>query len=622
MEIIGTSNKFLEIDVKTKTSKIFTIDESLVKKYIGGKGLGLKILYDRLNLLCDPLGEENILVFALGVMLGTGAPCSARWSCVSKSPLTGIMCHSSCGGPFGMALKTAGYDGLIITGASDSPVNIFIDGDEVKFQDASSFWGLTTTETQEKLALGKEDGECVIGPAGENKVLYANIKSGHRYLGRGGFGAIMGAKKIKAIVSKGKKYMIKPVDEKIFSKTKKIASKYINQNKFTSESYRKYGTNYNVRLCNKAGLLPVNNFRYRTDERAEEIAGENMAKKYDTKPSPCKPCLIVCGHKGKYPDGKTRQIPEYETAGLFGPNLGIYDSNKIAEWNDLCNDMGLDTISTAGTISYIMEAAEKNMISSNLKFGSVEGIEDFIKDVAYRRNLGDEAANGSRRLAQKYGGKEFAINVKGLEMAAYDPRGAWGQGLNYAVANRGGCHLSSFVVATEAMFHYLDSYTTYGKHYWVYFFENLYSAVNSLHTCLFTGFAYILERPLVRFTPKPILSLIMRLFPTIAINLMDWSIFSAFYSSITGYKTSMRGFLKAGERIHILERYMNNKIGIAREDDSLPERFLTEDDSSYKRKSKVPLNAMLNKYYKLRGYDDNGIPTAKTLRKAEIKDDK
>ncbi|HQB61919.1 MAG TPA: aldehyde ferredoxin oxidoreductase C-terminal domain-containing protein, partial [Spirochaetota bacterium] len=163
---------------------------------------------------------------------------------------------------------------------------------------------------------------------------------------------------------------------------------------------------------------------------------------------------------------------------------------------------------------------------------------------------------------------------------------------------------------------------TYGKHYWVYFFENLYSAVNSLHTCLFTGFAYILERPLVRFTPKPILSVVMRLFPIIAINLMDWSIFSSFYSSITGYKTSMREFLKAGKRIHILERYMNNKIGIAREDDSLPERFLTEDESDYKRKSKVPLNAMLNKYYKLRGYDDNGIPTAKTLKKAEIKDDK
>ncbi|HPY88849.1 MAG TPA: aldehyde ferredoxin oxidoreductase family protein [Spirochaetota bacterium] len=622
MEIIGTSNKFLEIDVKTKISKIFDIDETLVKKYLGGKGLGLKILYDRMNLQCDPLGDENMLVFSLGVMLGTGAPCSARWSCVSKSPLTGIMCHSSCGGPFGMALKTAGYDGLIVTGASDSPVNIFIDGAEVKFQDASSLWGLTTTETQEKLALGKDDGECVIGPAGENKVLYANIKSGHRYLGRGGFGAIMGAKKIKAIVVKGKKYTIKPVDEVTFSKTKKIASKYINQNKFTSDSYRKYGTTYNVRICNKAGLLPVNNFRYRTDERSEEIAGENMAKKYDTKPSPCKPCLIVCGHKGKYPDGKTRQIPEYETAGLFGPNLGIYDSDKIAEWNDLCNDMGLDTISTAGTISYIMEATEKKLIASNLKFGSVDRIEDFIKDVAYRRGLGDEAANGSKRLAQKYGGKEFAINVKGLEMAAYDPRGAWGQGLNYAVANRGGCHLSSFVVATEAMFRYLNSYTTYGKHYWVYFFENLYSAVNSLHTCLFTGFAYILERPLVRFTPKPILSVVMRLFPIIAINLMDWSIFSSFYSSITGYKTSMREFLKAGKRIHILERYMNNKIGIAREDDSLPERFLTEDESDYKRKSKVPLNAMLNKYYKLRGYDDNGIPTAKTLKKAEIKDDK
>jgi len=518
-----------------------------------------------------------------------------------------------------MALKTAGYDGLIVTGASDSPVNIFIDGAEVKFQDASSLWGLTTTETQEKLALGKDDGECVIGPAGENKVLYANIKSGHRYLGRGGFGAIMGAKKIKAIVVKGKKYTIKPVDEVTFSKTKKIASKYINQNKFTSDSYRKYGTTYNVRICNKAGLLPVNNFRYRTDERSEEIAGENMAKKYDTKPSPCKPCLIVCGHKGKYPDGKTRQIPEYETAGLFGPNLGIYDSDKIAEWNDLCNDMGLDTISTAGTISYIMEATEKKLIASNLKFGSVDRIEDFIKDVAYRRGLGDEAANGSKRLAQKYGGKEFAINVKGLEMAAYDPRGAFGQGLSYAVANRGACHLSATAFGLEVYLDLMDAYSYRSKASMVKYQEDIYSAINSLQTCVFTVFPYELETPLMKYSPRPVLKFMMNLMAGVAMRFVDVSLWPELWSAVTGERLGMTAFLRAGARVQVLERMMNCAEGISRKDDTLPDRLLNEFRKCDSKERGIPLEKMLNRYYFVRGFDKNGIPKEGTIKRMKIK---
>ena len=617
-QIFGTSKKILEINLNDKTYNTFEVTDDDIKLYIGGKGLGLKLLYDRLDIHCDPLGADNILAFMTGVILGTGAPCSGRWSGLTKSPLTGIICHSSCGGPFGMALKTAGFDGVLIYGASETPIKIVISFDSVAFEDASDIWGLTTSETQNKLNLTKDEGECIIGPAGEKQVLYANIKSGHRYLGRGGFGAVMGAKKIKAIVAKGKKYEIKPFNEKLFSKIKKITTDYINKNKFSSESYRKYGTCFNVRLCNKNGLLPVDNFRYRTDDRSDAISGEIMAEKYKTKPSTCKPCSILCGHKGTFPDGKTRQIPEYETAGLFGPNLGIYDSEIIAKWNDLCNELGLDTISTAVTISYVMEATEKRLLDTKLVFGNSSGIEEFIKDIAYRRGLGYEAANGTRWLSERYGGKKFAINVKGLEMAAYDPRGAWGHGLGYAVANRGGCHLSSFVVATEALFHYINPYTVYGKHHWVYFFENLYTSVNSLHTCLFTGFAYLLEKPVAKLTPKPILSLVMKVFPQIAIGLMDWSLFSELFSSITGIKMSKKEFINTGERVHVLERYINTLIGITEEDDSLPERFLTEDESNFKRKSTVPLNRLLKNYYKLRNYDEKGIPTKKLLNKLGI----
>ena len=617
-EIIGTSNKYLEINLSTKSYKEFIISDNDLKLYLGGKGLGIKLLYEKMDLEIDPLSEKNFLIFMMGVLLGTGAPCSGRWCCITKSPLTNIIGTSSCGGPFGMALKTCGYDGLLITGKSEKPIYIVVTENRVEFLDATNLWGKTTQETQRELALSPTDGACVIGPAGENMVLYANIASGHRFLGRAGFGAVMGSKNLKAIVAKGGIYSIKPKDQKLFNKTKEKAIKFINRNEFTSKAYRKFGTTYNLSICNRFGILPVNNFSLRQSENAKYVTGEAMAERYNSKPSTCKPCLILCGHKGTYPDGKIRQIPEYETTGLLGPNLGVYDPDIISEWNELANEMGLDTITLGATLSYIMEATEKGLIKTDFKFGKTDNISETIKDIAYKKGIGRELALGTKRLAEKYGGKEFAINVKGLELAAYDPRGSWGQGLNYAVANRGGCHLSSFVVGIEVIFNYINPYSTYGKHIWVKFFENLWASVNSLHTCQFTGFAYMLEPFLVKWTPKFLLSFVMELMPRLAILLIDWSIFSDFFSGITGIKLSKFDFLKAGERIHLLERYLNTKMGITSKDDTLPEKLLKEDNSNYKRKAVVPLEKMLKKYYKIRKYNKQGIPEEKILKKFKI----
>jgi aldehyde:ferredoxin oxidoreductase len=617
-EIIGTSNRILEINLTTNEVNVFKITEKDRKLYMGGKGLGLKLLYDRMKPGTDPLGEENILAIMMGVYIGTGAPCSGRFAAITKSPLTRIFASSYCGGPFGIAYKTAGYDGLLITGRSEKPVYVVIDANNVTFEDASALWGKDTRDTQEALNLGKKEGALVIGPAGENKVLYANIASGHRYLGRGGFGAVMGAKNLKAIVARGKEYKIVPKNREKFNKLKRKAARYINNNFFTADQYRTYGTAANVKYCNKDGALPVKNFREGSHERALEVSGEAMKEKYTFQPGTCIPCSIRCGHKGTLKDGRVYQIPEYQTTALFGPNLGMFNTDDIIQWNDLCGRMGMDTISAGTTLSYVMEAGEKGLLKTKLTFGSPEGIEKTLVDIAYRRDQGDELANGTRWLSQKYGGSEFAMQVKGMEMSAYDPRASWGQGLAYAAANRGGHHLSAFLVAQEVFFHFLKPYTTRARVPFVCFFESLFSAINSLNTCIFTPFAFILEAGAAKYTPNPLLGFLMQNMPGLALKLTDVSMYSKFFEAITGITLSPGDMLRAGHRIHTLERYMNTREGISRKDDTLPERFLKEGRANDPGKRTVPLEKMLARYYRRRGYDDNGIPTHKTLKKLNI----
>ncbi len=616
-EIIGTSNRGIEINLSTKQVKEFEISNEDRKMYLGGKGLALKYLYEKLEPGINSFNEKNIIAFFMGVYMGTGAPNSGRFAGVTKSPLTGLIVSSSCGGPFGMAFKTAGYDALIITGRSEKPVFIEIHPKNIRIKDASHVWGKDTIETQDALCSEKKSAALVIGPAGENKVLYSNIASGQRFFGRGGMGAVMGSKNLKAIVAYGNEYKIVPKNLNIFKKLKTKATKQINKNNFTANLYRNFGTCTNVNFCNRGGILPVSNFRFGNHKKAYLVSGELMKEKYNTKHSSCVPCTILCGHKGTYKDG-VHQIPEYETTALFGPNLEIFDTDIISSWNNICNRMGMDTISTAVTLSYIMEAGEKKLINTKLKFGSPENIKETLEDIAFRRGSGNDYANGTRWLSEKYGGKDFAIHVKGLEMAAYDPRGSWGQGLSYAVANRGACHISASIFSSEVFMGFLNPYTHRAKAKFVRFFENLFSTINSLHTCLFTSFAYILEPPVVKYTPQPLLSFAMQNLPDIAIMLMDISIYSKLFEAICGIKMSQKNMIKIGERIHTLERYMNTREGISKKDDTLPDRFLKESRKYESKNKRIPLNKMLKKYYKIRGYDNNGIPKKETLQKLSI----
>jgi aldehyde:ferredoxin oxidoreductase len=619
-EVIGSNNRILEIDLTKKKFSETEINQKDRTMYLGGKGLGLKLLYDRMEPGVDPLGPENIMAICTGVLMGTGAPCSGRFEAVTKSPLTGIMITASCGGPFGMALKTSGWDGLIIKGKASTPTYLFIDSKGVQFKSAKAIWGKTTAAAEAAL-LKEGAGAMVIGPAGENLVSFANIRSGHRFLGRGGMGAVLGSKNIKGIVARGGEVKIVPAKKKRFNKVNKKFFKYINQNFMTSGAYRSFGTNANTNLSNAAGILPVRNFTGGSHGEAHKISGETMAERFKTKWDTCKPCVIMCGHKGTI-EGKEEHIPEYETVGLMGSNLEIFDPVKIAELDGICANMGMDTISAGGTLAWAMEATEKGLIKTNLKFGSPAGVPEMLKDIAYRRGIGKDLALGSKAASKKYGGEDFAIHVKGLEMAAYDPRGCIGHGLSYATANRGACHLSSSLMVLEAYLGMASPNAKRWKPFMVKFMENTYAAMNSLHICHFTAFAVFLEPPLIKLSPVKLLWTLVQNVAPVALNLMDVSLWPELWYAILGKSYvpyfSMLKFYKTGERIHMLERYMNTREGISKKDDTLPLRLLTEGRKCDVKERVVPLEPMLKKYYKLRGYDSNGIPKKRILKRLGI----
>ncbi len=615
-KIIGTSNQVLEVNLESQTHTIYKVTDDERRLFLGAKGLGLKLLFDRLTPGNDPLEPDNIIAFMPGVLMGTGGPCSGRFEALTKSPLTGIMVSSSCGGPFGLALKTAGWDGLLIKGKAAAPIYLDITEQGIEFKDAKKIWGMEIPDAQAVLDVQKAKS-LVIGPAGENQVLYANMASGHRFLGRGGLGAVMGSKNLKAVRATGGAYLIKPCDPIMFKKVKTRAAKYINRNNMTAVRYRNFGTSSNVRDCLKAGVLPINNFQDSKHELSDQVSGEFMAEKHETYHHTCKPCIIRCGHRGKFKTGEM-SAPEYETIGLMGTSLGIFDLDTIAEFNHICGRLGLDTISTGGTLAWVMEASSKGLIQSDLKFGSEKGIKQAIYNIANMKDFGAKMALGTRVLSREFGGKDFAMHVKGMEISAYDPRGSFGQGLAYAVANRGGCHLSSYLIAQEVYFNFLNPDSFYGKAKWVNFIENLGCCINSLQTCFFTSYAFIFEPPLTKYTPDFILKILMQHFPSLALALIDYSIYTKLYSSVTGITVSNKEFIKAGERIHVLERYMNIREGVTHNEDTLPHRFLKQGRKFNNDNTVVPLDKMLPEYYKIRRFNDQGVPLEATLKQLNI----
>lgn len=627
----GYMGKFLDIDLSTGIIGDYPISDTLREQYLGSKGLATRILYDTTPRGVDPLGPDNVLIANTGPLVGSGAPCTSRFNISTKSPLTGGVLSCNCGGNFGMFLKRAGYDGVIVRGKAAKPTWIHVEEDKVELRDADDLWGLNTEETQEKLPKGT--GKIVIGPAGENLVLYACIMSQERAAGRGGAGAVMGSKNLKAITAKGKAKTPVAYPEK-FQKDVKRWIKILQHHPATGEMMPSFGTAVFVNRCNETNTMPTHNFARGSFEGAEAVSGEVLADTILTKNFGCASCVIKCGRRVMVGD-KDVKGPEYETLGLLGPNIENADLGKICQWNYEADLMGMDTISLGNTLGFAMELTEKGMLDSSLKFGEAAGISEMIEDIAYRRGLGDDLADGVKRMSEKYGGKDFAMHVKGMELAAYEPRGAVGHGLGYAVANRGGCHIAGgYMIYFEANGPLtMDPLTTNAKPHLAALMQILLDSLSDAGSCQFTAFTAIPKQllglkpssTLYRVVAKslelfgPAISLMLKYPKVLAIvPPMELLQHPKAISDLTGMKLTLGKYIEAGQRTYVIERLFNQREGIMGSADTLPRRSTEELQTSDPR-SRVPLAKMLPVYYRLRGLDRCGTPTPKTLAKLGVR---
>ncbi len=624
----GYMGDALWIDLSKKATRAYDISDADRELFVGNKGLAAKILWDNLEPGIDPLGNKNILVVTTAPLTGAGAPCSSRYNISTKSPLTGGITSSNSGGNFGMYLKRAGFDALILAEKAKSPIFIEINNGQTIFHDAKDLWGLDTVATQEKLreTYGKKASMIVIGPAGENIVRYACIMNEERAHGRGGVGAVMGSKNVKAVVAIGDQ---KPsiAEPEAFKKANKAWVKQLRDHPVTGNTLPKYGTLNLLAKANKLSVLPTRNFQEGKYEHADDIDAEALSKNYNVKNDGCYSCPIRCGRIVEI-DGKQVKGPEYETVGMFGASFGNNDLWKICEWNYLMDKLGLDTISAGATISCAAELTEQGLLKSKLKWGETKGIDKLLTQIAYREGLGDDLAEGSMRLAEKYGGPQYAMHAKGMELAAYEPRRSVGMGLGYATANRGGCHINSgYLIYFENLGPVnVDPLSTLGKTGLLIFQQNTIEAISTCGSCIFTSYAIIpgiagkisaygavaKTLDVVVRSSGDLMGMLFKLPPGALPFHLPMIPQSKSIATLTGMKFGAGAFLAAGNRVYNLERLFNVREGLV--EDTLPKRLTDEPQDPDDPKTKVPLSEMLPKYYKARGWDERGIPTPKTLK--------
>lgn len=597
----GYNGKILRVNLKEMSFKVEDLDLEKAKKYLGGRGLGTKILSEEVDPTIDPLSPENKLIVMSGPLTGTPTPTGGRYMVVTKSPLSGTIASSNSGGYWGAELKAAGYDIIIVEEKAEKPVYISIEDDVVEIKDASHLWGKTVSETTSTLekVLPEKARVLTIGPAGENLSRIAAIMNDYdRAAGRSGVGAVMGSKNLKAITVKGtgKVNIYDPDNLKsIFSES----IKKIRENGVTGQGLPTYGTAVLVNIINENGAFPTNNFQESYFSRAEDISGEALEEKYLVKREACYRCPIACGRYCKV-DEIEGGGPEYETIWAFGSDCGVSDLASVIKANYWCNQMGLDTISAGATIAAAMELYDKGYIKDEeidgtpLKFGNADAVIEWTKKMGRGEGLGAKMAEGSYRLAEAYGAQELSMSVKKLEMPAYDPRGIQGQGLQYATSNRGGCHVRGYLISPEILGlpEKLDRFSLEGKAEWAKIFQDLTAAIDSLGLCLFTSFA---------------------------LNAEDYS---KLYNLVCGTNYTAESMLEAGERIWNIEKIFNLRAGISSEEDKLPKRLLEEPIKEGPSKGWVhKLDELLPKYYEARGWDTNGVPTKERLEVLGIQDD-
>ena len=590
---MGYAYSYLDINLTTGKIHEKKLDLELAEKYIGGKGLGAKLLYDNLKPEIDPLSEENIILFMTGPLTGTSVVTSGRWCIVTKSPHTGIYLDSQIGGKFGHRLKKAGYDYVLVRGKAEEPVYINISSENSEILSAEGIWGKGTFETERMLKEKYPKSEVAsIGPAGENLVTYANIMTDNSHMaGRGGAGAVMGSKNLKAVVAGGT-LKIDPVHENFKDLTRAFRSKV--QNDPGVQNRHRIGTMMWVNMSNQGGFLPTRNYQSGVFESAEDISGEKMLEENTYAHKACYGCLIACGKANKFSSGKYAGLdvegPEYETTALLGSNCGLTDLGAVAKASQLCDDLGIDTITSGATISFAMECVEKKILKQDsvedLVFGNDDAVLQMLHLIAYREGIGELFAQGSKKAAEKLGNNslDFAIQVKGLELAGVEPRGSFGMALAYSTADRGACHQRCWTPSAELRGD-LKRFSMEGVPKFVKESQDERAACFSLVVCDFLPF--------------------------------DTQEMMNMLNAATGFSYTPEDYIKTGERIWNLTRMFNVREGINAYDDVLPKRFSKEVMPEGPAKGQIVTEEVLEKakidYYNLRGWDSEGIPTKEKL---------
>jgi aldehyde:ferredoxin oxidoreductase len=546
-----------------------------------------------MNVKSDPLSPDNALILCTGPLTGSSAPTSGRWCIVTKSPLTSLFLDSQVGGYFGAEIKKSGYDFIIIKGRADNPVYIAIHDDNVEIKDAHHLWGKNTTATEESL---KHEGRVLsIGVAGEKCVNYACINTDlfvHKgrggNAGRGGAGAVMGSKNLKAVVITGT-HTMEYAHREEFKKAVKTSIKIINENDFIPLR-RKYGTPIWINPVNENQLLPTYNFSRGYFEKADNISGETMHDTIVVENKSCFSCPIACGKWTRFDfGGNSYEVegPEYESIALLGSNCGNESIEHVAYLGYLCDEYGLDTISAGNVVGFAVEAAQENLIDEDVSYNDPVTQGELIRKIAYREGVGNELAEGVKKFSEKVGGKDFAIQSKGMEFPGYDPRGAFGMALAYATSDRGACHQRVWTVRAEMQGGLKPRYGIEGRAAFVKENQDERACCFSLVLCDFAPFGV--------------------------------DTFVELLTTATGADYSADTYMKTGERIWNLTKLFNIKCGVTRKDESIPERILKEKlEKDEAHIGEDNFNTMLDQYYTLRGWDKKGVLTKEKAKELEL----
>lgn len=611
----GYAGKILEVNLTSGKISKTSVDDETLRKFIGGSGLAAKLFLDRVSPQVAPLSPQNTLFIMTGPLQGTNLPGAGRFNVSAKSPLTNIWGEGNCGGTFGPELKFAGWDGIIIEGASDKPVYLFIDDDKVEIRDAADLWGKDSYETidmvTDKIGGGRKVKVLAIGQAGENLVKYAAIIHDKAdAIGRCGLGAVMGSKKLKAIVVRGmgKASIAMPED---YNKARRAALDVI-KDSAVAQSMHSMGTDAALSLGMMTGDVPSKNWSLGENlEGSEALGGPTYSEKYLTMTHACYACPIACKRVGQVKEGpykgEEQAGPEYETCCTFGTLIMNNDLAAVIKINEMCNRYGLDTISCGSTIAFAIDCFEHGLITENdtegvkLTWGNMESVFKMVDKIARREGFGDVLAEGSRAAAKKIGrnAADFAVEVKGLEASMHDPRGYHGMGLAYAMSNRGACHMQHmayFVEQGQVVYPEIglkedyEGQTGEGKAEMTMISENLGMVCSSAVLCNFV-MACLKVNDLVEFL-----------------------------RTTTGFDYTLDELMECGERVWLLKRGLNNLMGITAADDRLPKKILTPVNEGAAAGSVPDIESMRKEYYGLRKLNANGYPSQEKLEDIGLAD--